>query len=72
VNVQNRPRVQAAHSVDELDAIDLEAITLAREWGVEGEILLVPVRPCLWADCGGSVMSFGGDRRCILCYRPPG
>jgi hypothetical protein len=32
----------------------------------------VKVRPCRWAECGGSVRSFSGETRCLLCCRVPG
>jgi len=38
---------------------------LGREWGVFGQeaTVYVKVRPCQWADCGGSVLSFSGEAR---------
>lgn len=74
MRVRDRPRVRSAHTVCELDAADLGAIHTAPEWGWIGreEVVYVKVRPCRWAECGGSVRSFSGETRCLLCCRVPG
>jgi len=72
VRVTTRPRVHAAHTVGELDAVDLEALELGRGWGMfPQEVVYVKVRPCEWEECGGSVLVWDGSPRCLLCARTP-
>jgi len=61
------------HALSELDAVDLEALALGRQWGFFGlqETVYFRVRPCQWGACGGSVLSFGGEMYCLLCCRAP-
>jgi hypothetical protein len=57
----------------ELDTVDLEAIALSHTWGLSnGHIERIPPSPCGRSDCGGSVLIWDGERRCILCARPGG
>jgi hypothetical protein len=63
----------AAHSISELDSVDLEAIALSHAWGVtNGHTERIPPSPCTRDDCGGSVLIWDGERCCILCARPGG
>jgi hypothetical protein len=60
------------HALSELDTVDLEAIALSHAWGLSnGHTERVPPSPCDRPDCGGSVLTWDGDRRCLLCCRPP-
>jgi hypothetical protein len=62
----------AVHALAELDSVDLEAISLSHAWGfVGGHTTRIPPSPCPRTDCGGSVLIWDGERRCILCARPP-
>ena len=60
-------------TLDHLTKTDLDAHCLALSWGTPmTTIKLVRVKPCLWLQCGGSVLCWGeGDRRCLLCCRRP-
>jgi hypothetical protein len=61
----------AAHALSELDSVDLEAIALSHAWGISnGHTQRIPPSPCTREDCGGSVLIWDGERRCILCARP--
>ena len=61
------------HALSELDTVDLEAIAAVRDWGVSnGHAERVPPSPCERSGCGGSVLIWDGERRCILCARPGG
>ena len=71
MRVTARPRVHAGHTLSELDTVDLEALSLSRQWGWQQEVVYVNVRPCQWEDCGGSVLSLGGEAHCLLCARVP-
>ena len=54
----------------ELDTVDLEAIALSHAWGISnGHTQRIPPSPCTRTDCGGSVLIWDGERRCILCAR---
>jgi hypothetical protein len=58
------------HALSELDTVDLEAIALSHAWGLSnGHTERIPPSPCDRDDCGGSVMIWDGERRCILCAR---
>jgi hypothetical protein len=60
-------------ALSELDSVDLEAIALSDAWGLSnGHTERVPPSPCTRDDCGGSVLIWDGERRCILCARVPG
>jgi len=62
----------AAHALSELDTVDLEAIALSHAWGVtNGHTARIPPSPCVREDCGGSVLIWDGEARCIFCCRPP-
>ena len=58
----------------ELDAVDLEAIRVVSAWGVStnGHTERVRPTPCPREHCGGSVLTFWGERACILCARAGG
>jgi hypothetical protein len=63
----------AARSISELDTVDLEAIAISHAWGLSnGHTERVPPSPCPRDDCGGSVLIWDGERRCILCARSGG
>jgi hypothetical protein len=63
----------ATRSLSELDSVDLEAIALSHAWGLAGgHTERIPPSPCPRDDCGGSVLIWDGERRCILCARPGG
>jgi hypothetical protein len=52
-------------------SVDLEAIALSHTWGLtNGHAERVPPSPCPRDDCGGSVLIWDGERRCIFCARP--
>ena len=55
--------------LDALDTVDLQALQLAREWGVNGhKERQWTYTPCPRPDCGGGVVS-GWNDSCILCAR---
>jgi len=59
-------------ALSELDTVDLEAIALSDAWGLSnGHTERIPPSPCGRPDCGGSVLIWDGERRCILCCRVP-
>jgi len=61
------------HALSELDTVDLEALALSHAWGVSnGHTERVRPSPCERSGCGGSVLIWDGERRCILCARPGG
>jgi hypothetical protein len=70
MRVRQRPSVQVSHTVGELDAVDLEAIRLVRDWGWESdhEERGWTFSPCPRPDCGGAIVS-GFSDACILCAR---
>jgi len=71
MRVQTRPQVQVSHSVAELDTVDLEAIRLVRDWGLDNHRDLKrgwTFSPCPRPDCGGAIVS-GWTDACILCAR---
>jgi len=48
-----RLRQDAAHALNELDSVDLEAIALSHAWGFDnGDSVRVPPSPCARTDCG--------------------
>jgi hypothetical protein len=61
-------------ALSEFDTADLQALELAREWGINGNghVMRVPPSPCPRGECGGSVLIWDGERRCILCARVGG
>jgi hypothetical protein len=60
-------------ALSELDSVDLKAVALSHAWGVSGyAVLRIPPSPCTREECGGSVLIWDGERRCILCARPGG
>ena len=69
MKVRERPRVQASHSVSEIDSVDLEAIRMANDWGWTGreEVVYVKPAPCEREHCGGSHIA--GFTGCMLCAR---
>jgi hypothetical protein len=57
-------------ALSELDTVDLAAVSLAQAWGfTNGTVQRVPPSPCPRGECGGSVLIWDGERRCILCAR---
>ena len=65
------PRSDGGTTLDELTVTDLEAYRVLGSWEWKPEVVLVPVRPCEWQDCGGSVLLWSGEARCLLCCRLP-
>jgi hypothetical protein len=59
--------------LDALDTVDLEAIALARCWGVQNghKERRWTYSPCPRPDCGGAIVDGWADA-CILCARPGG
>lgn len=63
--------VAVKRQLDDLCTLDLRALYVARAWGAaNGHVERVSPVPCPRPDCGGSVMVWGGERRCLLCARP--
>ena len=55
--------------LDALDTVDLQALQLARDWGVNGKKERQwTYTPCPRPDCGGAIVSAWNDS-CILCAR---
>ena len=55
--------------LDALDTVDLQALQLAREWGVNGhKESRWTFSPCPRPGCGGAIVS-GRNDACILCAR---
>ena len=65
-------RLDGGTAFDEITRTDIEAARALAAWEWKPDVTLVKVRPCRWQDCGGSVLCFGGEVRCLLCCRPPG
>jgi hypothetical protein len=65
------PRSDGGTTFDEITRADIEASRLLAAWEWKPEVTLMKVRPCQWEDCGGSVLSLGGEARCLLCARAP-
>jgi len=56
-------------ALSEFDAVDLQALQLARDWGVNGhKERQWTYSPCPRPDCGGAIVS-GWTDACILCAR---
>ena len=58
-------------ALDSLDRVDLQALQLARDWGVNGNGHKEgrwTFSPCPRPDCGGAIVS-GWNDACILCAR---
>src|SRR4029453_6219575 len=58
--------------LDEFDAVDLGALQLAREWGINGnghKEHRWTYSPCPRPDCGGAIVSGWDSGTCLLCAR---
>jgi len=71
MRVQTRPQVQVSRTVAKLDTVDLAALQLARDWGIENghKEQGWTFSPCPRPDCGGAIVSGWTDGACILCAR---
>jgi len=65
---------KGARELDALDTVDLQALQLARDWGINGnghKERQWTYTPCPRPDCGGAIVT-GFSDTCILCAQSLG